>query len=96
MEEDRNEHSAGLGEQERGEREEWTGLASPEREEEHRSRPTWRGLLIAVIAAVVLSVGATLLLGGTFGVTREGAAAGCGAGAVSDCCSPADSRSGGG
>ena len=56
------------------------------------SSPTWRGLLIAVIAAVVLSVGATLLLGGTFGFTRQGAPAGCGAGAVSDCCAPREGR----
>ncbi|MGB3398906.1 MAG: hypothetical protein WBA34_01900 [Candidatus Deferrimicrobiaceae bacterium] len=56
------------------------------------SSPTWRGLLIAVIAAVVLSVGATLLLGGTFVFTRQGASAGCGAGAVSDCCAPREGR----
>lgn len=56
------------------------------------SSPTWRGLVIAVIAAVVLSVGATLLLGGTFGFTRQGASAGCGAGAVSDCCAPRGNR----
>lgn len=96
MEEDRNEHSAEPAKQDREAMEEWFDLLPPEREEEHRSRPTWRGLLIAVIAAVILSVGATLLLGGTYGFTRQGAASGCGAGAVSDCCAPGNSRSGGG
>ncbi len=90
MEQDRNEHAAEPGKQKREKPEEWFGLASPEREEEPRIGPTWRGLLIAVIAAVVLSVGATLLLGGTFGFTRQGAATGCGAGAASDCCAPAN------
>lgn len=65
-----------------------------EREEEYRSGPSWRGLLIAVIAAVVLSVGATLLLGGGYGFTRGGAQLGCGPG--SECCPPGDSRPGGG
>lgn len=64
-----------------------------EREEEYRAGPTWRGLLIAVIAAILLSVGATLLLGGGFGFTRQGASQGCGPG--SECCPPTDSRSGG-
>ena len=50
--------------------------------------PTWRGLVIAVIAAIVLSLTATFLLGGSFGVYNRGAAAtGCGAG--SPCCPPA-------
>jgi hypothetical protein len=64
-----------------------------EHDDQYRlSSPTWRGLLIAVIAAVVLSVGTTLLLGGSFRFTRQGAKAGCGAGAVSDCCAPRDGR----
>jgi hypothetical protein len=54
------------------------------------SSPTWRGLLIAVIAAIVLSVTATLLLGGSFGYGRSGSVAGCGAG--SECCPPAAGR----
>ena len=74
--------------------EDLSGLVPPEREEDPLSRPTWRGLLIAVIAAVVLSVGATLLLGGSYGFTREGARQGCGS--VSECCPPADSRPAGG
>ncbi|OGP33996.1 MAG: hypothetical protein A2X88_01310 [Deltaproteobacteria bacterium GWC2_65_14] len=91
---DRNEHSAEPGKQEREEPGELFDLGPPEREEEVRSRPTWRGLLIAVIAAVILSVGATLLLGGSYGFTREGARQGCGPG--SECCPPADSRPAGG
>lgn len=49
-----------------------------------RTSPTWRGLVIAVIAAIVLSVTATLLLGGSFGVYDRRAAGGCGSGG--DCC----------
>ena len=92
MEQDRTGHSTGPGKPEREEREERDGLFRAEPGEEERTRPTWRGLLIAVIAAVVLSVGATLLLGGTFGFTRQEAATGCGAGAVHDCCPPREGR----
>lgn len=50
--------------------------------------PTWRGLVIAVIAAIVLSLTATLLLGGSFGVYKQqGSATGCGPGSA--CCPPA-------
>ena len=54
------------------------------------SSPTWRGLLIAVIAAIVLSVTATLLLGGSFGSERSGSTGGCGAG--SGCCASGTER----
>ena len=54
------------------------------------SSPTWRGLFIAVIAAIVLSVTATLLLGGSFGSERSGSAGGCGAG--SGCCASGTER----
>jgi hypothetical protein len=54
------------------------------------SSPTWRGLLIAVIAAIVLSVTATIMLGGAFVYGRGGTAAGCGAG--SGCCAPGTER----
>jgi hypothetical protein len=51
-------------------------------------RPGWRVAVVPVLVAVVLSVAATLLLGGAF---RSGAA-GCGAaaarGAVRACCAP--------
>ncbi len=66
-----------------------------EGEEGHGSpgRPTWRALVLAVIAAIALSVSATLLLGGSFGITRGAASTGCGPG--SECCPPAESRSAG-
>lgn len=87
---DRNGQTAEPGKPEEVEREEGFGPDSPEPEGDHRSRPTWRGLLIAVIAAVVLSVGATLLLGGSYGFTGQTARQGCGSG--SECCPPADGR----
>ncbi len=62
-----------------------------EEEEGNRlpGRPTWRALILAVIAAIALSVSATLLLGGSLGFTRVAASTGCGPG--SECCPPADS-----
>lgn len=56
-------------------------------------RPTWKALVLAVVAAIVLSISATLLLGGASGFTRDAAPAGCGPGSA--CCPPADSRSAG-
>jgi len=58
-----------------------------------RRPPTWRGFLLAILAAVILSVSATLLLGGSFGFSGGAASTGCGPG--SECCPPADSLSGG-
>jgi hypothetical protein len=52
-----------------------------------RSSPTWRGLVVAVVAAAILSVAATLLLGGSFGPGRANSAVGCGPGSA--CCPPA-------
>lgn len=52
-----------------------------------RTSPSWRGLAIAVIAAIVLSVSATLLLGGSFFQDGGASAAGCGPGSA--CCPPA-------
>ncbi len=49
--------------------------------------PTLRGLVIAVIAAIILSLATTLLLGGSFGIYNRGAATECGSG--SPCCPPA-------
>jgi hypothetical protein len=51
-----------------------------------RPGPTWRALMISIIVAVVLSVTATLLLGGSFRFTGGAARGGCGPG--SDCCPP--------
>lgn len=67
--------------------------ASGDEEEGNRlpGRPTWRALVLAVIAAIALSVSATLLLGGSFGFTKVAASTGCGPG--SECCPPAAPRS---
>lgn len=50
------------------------------------SSPTWRGLVIAVVTAIVLSVTATFLLGGSFIQDGGSSAAGCGPGSA--CCPP--------
>ena len=52
-----------------------------------RSSPTWRWLVLAVIAAAILSVAATLLLGRPFAPVRATQARGCGP--QSACCPPA-------
>lgn len=54
------------------------------KEPEARTSPSWRGLVIAVIAAIVLSVSATLLLGGSFGIYGRSPSGGCGSGG--NCC----------
>ncbi len=50
--------------------------------------PTWRAWLISILAAIVLSVAATLILGGSFRapVASNGAAADNGAGRAGSCC----------
>jgi len=53
-----------------------------------RPGPTWRAWVISIIAAIVLSVTATLLLGGSFRFTGGAASGGCGQG--SDCCPPTE------
>jgi hypothetical protein len=59
-----------------------------------RPGPTWRGLVLAVVAAVILSVAATLLLGGSFSFRKAAAlpAGVCGAGGA--CCPPAETAAG--
>lgn len=54
------------------------------------SSPTWRGLVIAVAAATILSVAATFLLGGSSVYGRTGSAGGCGEGGA--CCAPVSGR----
>lgn len=51
------------------------------------SSPTWRGLVIAVVTAIVLSVTATFLLGGSF-MQGGGSSAAAGCGPGSACCPP--------
>lgn len=53
-----------------------------------RPGPTWRAWLLSIVAAIVLSVAATLLLGGSFRLpgASNAAVGGCGAGAGGPCC----------
>lgn len=58
---------------------------------EGRTGPTWRGFALSILAAIVLSVMATLLLGGSWSSyslrpAAAGAAGGCG-----PCCPPPES-----
>lgn len=60
--------------------------------EEHADRlsPSWRGLVISIVVAIILSVTATLLLGGMFRPNGAGAAGGCPGG--TRCSLPAEGR----
>jgi hypothetical protein len=56
-----------------------------------RTGPTWRGFVLAILAAILLSVTTTLLLGGSWssyslGPAAAGSSGGCGPGAP--CCPP--------
>lgn len=71
-----------------------TNAAGDPRAAEGRRGPTWRGWVLSILVAVLLSVTATLLLGGT-GAFRSDRAVGAGAGqagsgAGRSCCPPAD------
>jgi len=61
---------------------------------ESRSGPGWKGWVLSILVAIILSVTATLFLGGSgsFRPDRVAAsgAAGIGWGAGSNCCPPAD------
>ena len=60
---------------------------------EGRRGPSWRGWVLSILAAILLSVTATLLLGGSSAFRSDGAAAGAGgrgSGAGRSCCPPAD------
>jgi hypothetical protein len=50
-----------------------------------RRGPTWRGWVLSILVAILLSVTATLLLGGS-GAFRSESATGTAAGAGTDCC----------
>lgn len=57
-----------------------------------RPGPTWRALILSILAAIVLSVAATLLLGGSFRPTGASNGAPAGSGAHGPCCPlPGDS-----
>jgi len=58
------------------------------KENSGRPAPTWRVLVISIIVAIVLSVTATLLLGGSFRLPGAGASGGCGPGSA--CCPTGD------
>jgi len=59
---------------------------------EGRRGPTWRGWVLSILVAIILSVTATLLLGGSgaFRSDRAVAAGASGSGTGSSCCPPAD------
>jgi len=84
-------------EEEKGKRE-TTGSdapASPNTVEAGRA-PGWKGWVLSILVAVILSVAATLFLGGSGAfrsdraVAAGAAGSGCGSGAGSRCCPPAD------
>ena len=55
-----------------------------------RPAPTWRVWVVSIIVAIVLSVTATLLLGGSYRFTGAAISGGCGQG--SGCCPPSDGK----
>jgi hypothetical protein len=59
---------------------------------ESRRGPGWKGWVLSILVAIILSVTATLLLGGSgsFWPDRAVAAGAGGCGAGSSCCPPAD------
>ncbi len=62
-----------------------------------RTGPTWRGFALSILAAIILSVMATLLLGGswssyTLRPAAAGSSGGCGAGG--NCCPPPQQEAG--
>jgi len=60
---------------------------------ESRRGPGWKGWVLSILVAIILSVTATLLLGGSGsfrpGRAVAGGAGGCGSGGGSGCCPPA-------
>jgi hypothetical protein len=61
---------------------------------EGRRGPSWQGWVLSILVAIILSVTATLLLGGSGSFRPDravaGGVAGGGFGAGSGCCPPAD------
>ena len=68
-----------------------TGEAGHPPVEEGRVGPSWRGWALSILVAVILSVTATLLLGGSVAFRPEQAAApgAAGSGCGGSCCPPA-------
>ena len=60
------------------------------RTEECRRGPGWKGWVLSILMAILLSVTATLLLGGYGSFRPDRAAASGAAGTGSSCCPPAD------
>jgi len=62
-----------------------TDAARDPRATEGRRGPTWRGWVLSILVAILLSVTATLLLGGSSAFRSDHSAAGAGG----NCCPPA-------
>jgi hypothetical protein len=71
-----------------------TGEAGYPPAAEGRRGPSWRGWVLSILAAVILSVTATLLLGGSVAFRPERAAGpgAAGSGCGGPCCPPAISE----
>ena len=86
--------TGGAMEEEKGKQElTETAVTGNPRVAEGRHGPTWRGWVLSILAAILLSVTATLLLGGSSAFRSDDAAAGAGgrgSGAGRSCCPPAD------
>ena len=69
-----------------------TAGAEDSRAAEGRRGPTWRGWVLSILVAIILSVTATLLLGGSgaFRSDRPVTTEAGGYGAGRSCCPPAD------
>jgi hypothetical protein len=70
-----------------------TGVSGKSQSVESRRGPTWRGWVLSLLVAILLSVTATLILGGygsfRAGRTVAGGAGGIDSGAGRSCCPPA-------
>ena len=66
-----------------------TAGAADSRTPEFQRGPTWRGWLLSILAAIILSVTATLLLGGSSAFRSDRAADGGGCASGRSCCPPA-------
>lgn len=59
-----------------------------------RPGPTWRAWVLSILAAIILSVTATLLLGGSFSLRKAAALPAGTCGASGACCPPAGTGAG--